>query len=93
MVCRIPPHSPRPPFVTLGFVYHTEQAPPRSYLLTILAVFGGFALSSYGGFWMSIAILLIPGGFDIEGSYTQGDFYAAFGLYIFGWMIVTFGIW
>ncbi|KAK5710607.1 Accumulation of DYads [Elasticomyces elasticus] len=55
--------------------------------------FGGFALSSYGGFWMSIAILLIPGGFEIEASYSQADFYAGFGLYILGWFIVTFGIW
>ncbi|KAK3678592.1 Accumulation of DYads [Recurvomyces mirabilis] len=57
-------------------------------------VFGGTALSTYGGFWISLAILLIPGGFGIEKSYaSQGDFYAAFGLYIFGWMIVTIMFW
>ena len=45
--------------------------------------FGGTALSSYGGFWISVGIILTPGGFDIEGSYgdpSNGNFYAAFGL-------------
>lgn len=28
--------------------------------------FGATALSSYGGFWISFAILLTPGGFEIE---------------------------
>jgi uncharacterized protein len=27
--------------------------------------FGATALSSYGGFWISFAIILTPGGFDI----------------------------
>lgn len=45
--------------------------------------FGGTALSSYGGFWISIGIILTPGGFDIESSYpNSGDFYAAFGMYV-----------
>lgn len=56
--------------------------------------FGGTALSSYGGFWISIGIILTPGGFEIEGAYSSsGDFYAAFGLYIFGWFIFTFLLW
>lgn len=45
--------------------------------------FGGTALSSYGGFWISIGIILTPGGFQIEDSYgdaSNGNFYAAFGL-------------
>jgi len=47
-------------------------------------VFGATALSSYGGFWISIGIILTPGGFDIVGSYpSPHDFYVAFGLYIF----------
>ena len=51
-------------------------------------------MSSYGGFWISIGIILTPGGFNIEKSYaTTGDFYAAFGLYIFGWFIFTFLLW
>ena len=28
--------------------------------------FGATALSSYGGFWISFAIILTPGGFQIE---------------------------
>ena len=28
--------------------------------------FGATALSSYGGFWISFAIILTPGGFEIE---------------------------
>jgi len=58
--------------------------------------FGGTALSSYGGFWISIAIILTPGGFGISKSYgaaSNGDFYAAFGLYIFAWFIFTFLLW
>lgn len=53
--------------------------------------FGGTALSSYGGFWISIGIILTPGGFAIEDAYSSsGDFYAAFGLYLIGWFIITF---
>jgi len=46
--------------------------------------FGGTALSSYGGFWIGTAILLIPGGFEVAESYGgEGpDFYTAFGLYV-----------
>ena len=28
--------------------------------------FGATALSSYGGFWIALAIIFTPGGFDIE---------------------------
>ena len=28
--------------------------------------FGATALSSYGGFWLAFAIILTPGGFQIE---------------------------
>jgi succinate-acetate transporter protein len=46
-------------------------------------VFGGTALSSYGGFWMGLAIILIPGGFQVESAYaTPIDFYSAFALYV-----------
>lgn len=47
-------------------------------------VFGGTALSSYGGFWMGLAIILIPGGFEIEEAYGGAtiEFYAAFALYV-----------
>lgn len=51
-------------------------------------------MSSYGGFWISTAIILTPGGFEIESQYaTTGDFYTAFGFYIFGWFIFTFILW
>ena len=47
-------------------------------------VFGATAFSSYGAFWISIGIILTPGGFDIQGSYgNDHEFYTAFGFYIF----------
>jgi len=64
--------------------------------------FGATALSSYGGFWLSFAIVLTPGGFDIQAAYattdaagnptTAGanDFTNAFGLFLIGWFIFTF---
>jgi len=56
--------------------------------------FGATALSSYGGFWLSIAVLLTPGGFNIVASYetsTAGanDFQNAFGFFLIGWFIFT----
>ncbi|EMC99689.1 hypothetical protein BAUCODRAFT_63927 [Baudoinia panamericana UAMH 10762] len=56
-------------------------------------VFGGTALTSYGGYWLGIGIILTPGGFRIQASYSQADFYAAFGFYLFAWMIFTFLLW
>lgn len=37
-------------------------------------VFGGTALSTYGGFWISLGIILTPGGFRIEEAYGVPDF-------------------
>jgi succinate-acetate transporter protein len=56
--------------------------------------FGATALSSYGGFWISFAIVLTPGGFDIVAAYqtpTSGvnDFTNAFGFFLMGWFIFT----
>jgi succinate-acetate transporter protein len=55
--------------------------------------FGATALSSYGGFWLSFAIILTPGGFEIA-STLEADgpapFYNSFGLYLMGWFIFTF---
>ncbi|KAF1834201.1 hypothetical protein BDW02DRAFT_598441 [Decorospora gaudefroyi] len=51
--------------------------------------FGATALSSYGGFWISFAIVLTPGGFEIE-SLMGDDFLNAFGLFLMGWFIFTF---
>lgn len=48
--------------------------------------FGATVLSSYGGFWISVAITFIPGGFKImstyeeEGGGTTDMFYDAFAL-------------
>ncbi|CAK3822669.1 hypothetical protein BTJ68_05861 [Lecanosticta acicola] len=62
--------------------------------LAIGNTFGGTALSSYGGFWISIGIILTPGGFAVQDAYTNtGDFYGAFGLYLLGWFIFTFLLW
>lgn len=50
--------------------------------------FGGTVLSSYGGFWISLAITLTPGGFRIEEELIAADhgspimFYSSFGLYL-----------
>lgn len=51
--------------------------------------FGATVLSSYGGFWMSLAITFIPGGFNIMGALEKADngeptmFYNSFALYLF----------
>ncbi|QSZ31026.1 hypothetical protein DSL72_000587 [Monilinia vaccinii-corymbosi] len=56
--------------------------------------FGATALSSYGGFWLSLAIVLTPGGFQIVSSYEAtgsgvNDFNNAFGFFLMGWFIFT----
>ncbi|KAJ9299224.1 hypothetical protein DTO271G3_2846 [Paecilomyces variotii] len=61
--------------------------------------FGATALSSYGGFWLSFAIVLTPGGFEIAKSLTvttssgasdETMFYNSMGLFLMGWFIFTF---
>jgi succinate-acetate transporter protein len=47
--------------------------------------FGATALSSYGGFWLSFAIILTPGGFRIEetlGGGTAAEFQDSFGFFL-----------
>jgi succinate-acetate transporter protein len=54
--------------------------------------FGATALSSYGGFWLSFAIVLTPGGFGIQAAYANGgahDFENAMGFFLSGWFIFT----
>lgn len=53
--------------------------------------FGATALSSYGGFWLSFAIVLTPGGSQIVDAYTTADQSSnyAFGFFLFGWFIFT----
>lgn len=50
--------------------------------------FGATALSSYGGFWMSFAVIFIP-FFNIEQAYTTG-FADAVGIYLICWAVFTF---
>ncbi|TKA79130.1 Acetate permease A [Friedmanniomyces simplex] len=57
--------------------------------------FGATALSSYGGFWIAVGIILTPGGFEVITSLTAADgsakaFYDSFGLFLMGWFIFTF---
>jgi succinate-acetate transporter protein len=55
--------------------------------------FGATALSSYGGFWLSFAIILTPGGFEIASTLEANGtapFHNSFGLYLMGWFIFTF---
>ena len=49
--------------------------------------FGATALSSYGGFWIAVAIILTPGGFEIVSSLTAEDgseaaFLNSFGIFL-----------
>jgi uncharacterized protein len=54
--------------------------------------FGATALSSYGGFWIAVAIILTPGGFSIItnlGGVTSPEFLNSFGFFFMGWFIFT----
>jgi len=54
--------------------------------------FGATALSSYGGFWISVGIILTPGGFQIVQDLTEvtgAPFYDSFGFFLMGWFIFT----
>jgi hypothetical protein len=55
--------------------------------------FGATALSSYGGFWISFAIVLIPAPVNIETELKASStaaFLNSFGLFLMGWFIFTF---
>ncbi|KAI1433493.1 hypothetical protein GGR50DRAFT_696021 [Xylaria sp. CBS 124048] len=51
--------------------------------------FGATALSSYGGFWISYAIVLTP-GFDALAVYGTADSASVLGFFLTGWFIFTF---
>ncbi len=51
--------------------------------------FGAVAFSSYGGFWISLAIVLTP-AFAVTTPYSAEAFESAFGLYLICWFIFTF---
>lgn len=58
--------------------------------MAVANTFGATALSSYGGFWISFAIILTPGGFEIGAAYKdKDDFNHAIGFYLAGWFIFT----
>lgn len=50
--------------------------------------FGATALSSYGGFWISFAIILTPGFHAVSG-YEADDEASALGFFLAGWFIFT----
>lgn len=56
--------------------------------------FGGTALISFGGFWMSLAAVYIP-GFNIVNSYLTDPLmlYHAVGVFLAGWTIFAFIVW
>ncbi|KAI1492702.1 GPR1/FUN34/yaaH family-domain-containing protein [Biscogniauxia mediterranea] len=51
--------------------------------------FGATALSSYGGFWLSYAILLTP-GFQALTDYSEVEEASVLGFFLTGWFIFTF---
>lgn len=55
--------------------------------------FGGTALSSYGGFWMSYGAINIP-WFGIQDAYkgNEEQFANAMGFYLLAWSIFTYGL-
>ncbi|CAR30862.1 ZYRO0E04180p [Zygosaccharomyces rouxii] len=61
--------------------------------LALENTFGGTALCSYGGFWMSFSALYIP-WFGIVDAYKddQDQLGNAVGIYLLGWAIFTYGL-
>lgn len=57
--------------------------------------FGATALSSYGGFWLSFAIVLTPGGFQIESALEEAGngsltiFHYSFSLFLWVSLVST----
>lgn len=81
--------------ISLGFAYGgLVQILAGMWEMAIGNTFGATALSSYGGFWISFAILLTPGGFGIEATLKEGEgargMLDNIGLYLMGWFIFTF---
>jgi succinate-acetate transporter protein len=67
----------------------TRDFTNESREMAIGNTFGATVLSSYGGFWISLAITFTPGGFDIVGALEEADhgshamFYHSLALYLF----------
>lgn len=80
--------------IPLGFAYGgLLQLLAGMWEMAVGNTFGATALSSYGGFWISFAILLTPGGFRIEETLesTEGTrgLLDSIGLFLFGWFVLT----
>ncbi|KAJ5261333.1 GPR/FUN34 family protein [Penicillium angulare] len=81
-----------PAFAYGGFV----QILSGMWEMAVGNTFGATALTSYGGFWISLAISFTPGGFGIQKSLVAADngslgmFYDSLGIFIMGWFIFTF---
>ena len=71
-------------------VYEVENPPSKiadshGREMAVGNTFGATALSSYGGFWIAVAIILTPGGFQIEATLTADGadpFLNSFGLFL-----------
>lgn len=60
--------------------------------LSLENTFGGLALGSFGGFWLSYGAISIP-WFNIAASYDDPvEFQNVVGFYLLGWSIFTFGL-
>ena len=51
--------------------------------------FGATALSSYGGFWISYAIIYTPGGFNIINEMVEGEAKVGLNAAVGFWLIVS----
>merc|ERR1712000_582639 len=81
--------------ISLAFAYGgLVQLLAGMWEMAVGNTFGATALSSYGGFWIAFAILLTPGGFDIEPTLEESEGAAGLlnniGLFLMGWFIFTF---
>ena len=71
------------PLPTICIFNSDKKTFPRE--MAVGNTFGATALSSYGGFWISFAIVLTPGGFEIESTLTKaggGMFPNSMGIYL-----------
>jgi len=60
--------------ISLAFAYGgLVQLLAGMWEMAVGNTFGATALSSYGGFWIAFAILLTPGGFDIEPTLEESE--------------------
>ncbi|KAL4401725.1 Meiotically up-regulated protein 86 protein [Malassezia pachydermatis] len=81
--------------ISLGFAYGGfVQICAGMWEMAVGNTFGATALTSYGGFWVSFAIILTPGGFHVMEQLKAEDGEAGvlnnLGLYLFSWFIFTF---